>query len=287
VAEIRPMTTPDSQAAVQTTWLAMESMIPAEFLPDPATRIRRGLLRNEHVLATDPGGSFVADAGGAIIGVGMAIMREGVWILSQLAVHPEHQARQIGRRLLDATLQYGGDAVRGRLIASSSDPRAMRRYRRAGLDLVPCVGAAGALAARAIPTGLRSRAAVLPDDQDLCDRVSRHVRNAAHGPDVAALCESHGRRLLVHDSGGWAIARDGSPVILAAIDDRIARDLLWSVFASGPRGASVHVDHLSRDQQWAIDVCLDAGLTLSPGDPLYAAGDLGPLAPFLPSGIDL
>ncbi len=287
MAEIRPMTTQDSAEAVGITWRAMESLFPAEFLPDAETRARRGRIRNEHVLATDPGGCWVAEVDGAIAGVSMAIVREGVWVLSQLAVDPARQSRQLGRKLVDAALSYRADEVRGQLVASSRDPRAMRRYRSAGLDLIPCVGAAGALVPAAIPGELRSRVAVLPDDQELCDRVSRHVRGAAHGPDVAALAASHGSVTLVHDDGGWAISDEGSTVILAAVDDEVATDLLWSVFASAPRGGSVHVGHLSRDQQWAIDVCLVAGLTLSLDDPIFAGGETGPLTPFLPSGIYL
>jgi len=280
------MTADDIDESVEVTWLAMASILPPAVLPDAPTRARRGRQRAEHLLATDPGGNFVAvdgDGDGAIVGLSMALVREDVWVLSQLAVLPEAQSRQVGRKLIDAALGYG-NGVRGRLIASSQDPRAMRRYRRAGLDLLPCVCADGALRAAAIPDGLQARLATLPADQELCDRVSRHVRGAAHGPDVGALLDSHGDLLLVHDDGGWAVARDGAPMALAALDEAIARDLLWSVFASGPRGATVHVANMTATQQWAIDVSLDAGLALSPDGPLFASGDVGPLAPFLPSG---
>jgi GNAT superfamily N-acetyltransferase len=278
------MTASDIDESVEVTWLAMESIMPPAVFPDAETRARRGRARAEHLLETDPGGNFVAIGDdGAIVGLSMALVREDVWVLSQLAVLPAVQGRQVGRKLFDAALAYG-NGVRGRLIASSQDPRAMRRYRRAGLDLLPCVCADGALVAASVPHDLRSRPAMLPADQELCDRVSRHVRGAAHGPDVAALLDSHGDVLLVHDEGGWAIARDGAPMLLAAIDDAIARDLLWSVFASGPRGATVHVANMTANQQWAIDVCLEAGLALSPDGPLFASGEVGPLAPYLPSG---
>jgi GNAT superfamily N-acetyltransferase len=278
------MTAADIDESVDVTWLAMSSILPPQAVPDEETRARRGRQRAEHVLATDPGGNFVAvDDSGAIVGVSIAVVREGVWVLSQLAVLPALQSRQLGRKLIDAALSYG-DGVRGRLIASSQDPRAMRRYRRAGLDLLPCVCADGALLAASIPNGLKSRPATLPADQELCDRVSRHVRGAAHGPDVEALLDSHGDVLLAHDDGGWAVARDGAPMVLAAVDEQIARDLLWSVFASGPRGATVHVANMTAAQQWAIDVSLEAGLALSPDGPLFASGEVGPLAPYLPSG---
>ena len=123
----------------------------------------------------------------------MALVRDGVWGLSQLAVAPAAQGRQVGRKLIDAALDYGDD-VRGRLIASSPDPRALRRYRRAGLDLLPCVCCRRRARRRVDPRRPAVAAGTLPGDQALCDRVSRHVRGAAHGSDVGALLDSHGDR---------------------------------------------------------------------------------------------
>src|SRR5262249_36930350 len=186
------MTADDIDESVEVTWLAMASILPPAVRPCAETGARRGRQRAEHLLATDRGGNFVAvDGAGAIVGLSMALIREGVWVLSQLAVLPEVQGRQLGRKLIDAALSYG-NGVRGRLIASSEDPRAMRRYRRAGLDLQPCVCADGALVAAAIPTGLQSRPANLPADQARCDRGSRHVRGAVPGPSGGALLEGHG-----------------------------------------------------------------------------------------------
>ena len=37
-------------------------------------------------------------------------------------------------------------------------------------------------------------------------------------------------------------------------------------------------------QQWAIRVCLDAGLPLSVDSPVMTRGRLGPLTPYVPSG---
>jgi hypothetical protein len=93
-----------------------------------------------------------------------------------------------------------------------------------------------------------------------------------------------GGQLLVLDDGGWAVSRDGSPVLVAAFDDDAARDLLWSCFAAGEPGAAVHVDFISAGNDWAVEVALDMGLSLTPDGPIFTRGDLGPLAPYLPSG---
>jgi hypothetical protein len=46
----------------------------------------------------------------------------------------------------------------------------------------------------------------------------------------------------------------------------------------------VHVDFLMAGQDWAIDIGLSCGLALSPEGPVFTRGELGTLAPFLPSG---
>src|SRR3954447_18302680 len=114
--------------------------------------IERGVRRVAHLQRTDPGGAWVAEAGGAIIGMAIALVREGIWGLSLFAVARDHQSRGIGRELLEAAFGHGADA-RGHLILSSENPAAMRRYARLGLELRPCVAAAG------IPDRMRPAAA--------------------------------------------------------------------------------------------------------------------------------
>jgi hypothetical protein len=142
---------------------------------------------------------------------------------------------------------------------------------------------AGIVDRGAIPAGLRSRPGTAASDRDLCDAVSRHVRGAAHGPDVEAF-ERVGATLLVHDDGGWAAVREGSPAVLAARDEAIATDLLWSALATAGPGATVHVDFVSAGHDWAVRACLAARLAISPDGPVFTRGDVGPLSPYLPSG---
>jgi hypothetical protein len=142
---------------------------------------------------------------------------------------------------------------------------------------------AGIVDRSAIPGGLRSRPGSASEDRELCDAVSRHVRGAAHGPDLEAM-QRAGSTLLVHDDGGWAAVRDGSVALLAARDEAIATDLLWSALAFGERGATVHLDFIAAGHDWAVQACLAAGLALSPDGPVFTRGEVGPLAPYLPSG---
>jgi hypothetical protein len=93
-----------------------------------------------------------------------------------------------------------------------------------------------------------------------------------------------GAQLLVLESRGFAVHREGSPALLAARDDAAARDLLWSCLAAAQPGAPVHLDFITAGNDWAIEVALDAGLSLTPDGPVFVRGETGPFAPYLPSG---
>jgi hypothetical protein len=240
-----------------------------------------GRSRVAHLQATDPEGCWVAEQEGALLGVAMSLVREDVWGLSLLAVAPGRQGEGIGGRVLAPALAYG-QGRRGRIILSSTDPRAMRRYARAGLRIKPCVAAAGPLNRSRLPSGLRSREGDPVGDAERIDAISRQVRGAAHGADVALLAQAGG--LLVLGDRGFAVHRDGSPALLAARDEEAATDLLWSCLAAAAPGVPVHVDFISERNDWAVRVALDLGLPLSPDGPVFVDGDTGTFAPYLPSG---
>jgi hypothetical protein len=159
----------------------------------------------------------------------------------------------------------------------------MRRYARAGLRLRPSVAAAGALNARRLPAGLAAQPADVEAERDRLDALSRRARGAAHGADLVALV-ANGCALLMVGDRGYALHRDGSPVLLAARDADTAADLLWSCFATAGPGASVHADFITEGNDWAVTVALDAGLSLMPDGPVFVDGATGPFAPYLPSG---
>src|SRR5262249_49934524 len=151
------------------------------------------------------------------------------WGLSLFAVREDRQSQGIGRKLLDAAVAYG-DGARGQIILSTADPRAMRRYARAGFLLRPLVAACAIVDRSRIPRGLRLRPADAERDGDVIARASRHVRGATHLPDIPALLAT-GSDLLVFEDRGYAVQPAGSVRLLAAVDEAAATDLLWSVLA--------------------------------------------------------
>jgi N-acetylglutamate synthase-like GNAT family acetyltransferase len=246
--------------------------------PEP---IERHVIRLRRILATDPGGSWVATRDGLIVGCALAILREGVWGLSLLVVDPSVQSAGVGRELLRLAWEYGADA-RGWVILSSRDPRAVRAYARLGLGLHPSLSAVG------VPRGTNGAAALRPGgpgDLALTDAVDHAVRGAAHGEDLlAAVAADH--ELLVLPDRGYALVREGIVRLLAAFDDDGARELLRALLARAEQaGHYAVVEWITSAQGWAVDVCVDAGLELQTGaGAVFLGGDVGPFRPYIPSG---
>lgn len=234
--------------------------------------------RVTHLLATDPGGAWVAERADALVGVAMALVREGVWGLSLLAVAEEHRGRGAGRDLVVAALRHA-EGTRGGIVLSSEHPAAMRTYAQAGFALRPAVALAGMVVDRPAPAdGVRDGG---PGDAPWIDDVARHVRGAPYETDLARLI-ADGARLRCVEERGWMVTRAGRVNALLARDEEAAIALLESHLADC--GESVSVDFLTAGQDWAIRTGLAAGLALSPDGPVFTRGKLGTLSPWVPSG---
>jgi GNAT superfamily N-acetyltransferase len=232
------------------------------------------------LLQVDAGGAWVAVLDGQVCGAAMAGLREGLWYLAHLHVRPGLQGRGVGRRLLEAALSYGAE-VRGRLLHSSLDPQAMRCYHRAGFALEPALQATGIVRRTALPTAGRVRHGGI-NDLDLVAAVDRTQRGAAHGPDFEVLMQAGAQLLILEEERqhGYTLIEAGQPTTVAATEAFAAAALLWAALAESNGPITVQV--LRADQQWAIDVVLQAGLELKATGPLCRQGDTGPLMPYLP-----
>ncbi len=171
------------------------------------------------------------------------------------------------------------------MLASSADPRAARRYRRAGFTLHPQMLLRGVVDRAAIPVVDRVREGNAADI-DLMNSVDRSTRGAAHGSDHELLLGQF--RLLVTDrstGSGYAYAdvATGSPVLLAATNRRTASALMWECLATGTEGDEIEVHHLTAVNEWALDVGLDARLDVHQSGYL-ALRNMKPPMPYLHHG---
>ncbi len=237
--------------------------------------------RTRHLVATDPGGCWVAEDDGVLVGMATSYRRETMWCLATYAVVPERQGQGIGKPLLAAALQHGRACTRA-MLSASSDTRAARVYHQVGFELHPQMHLTGTVDRSAIPVIEKIRDGSA-GDIDLMDSLDRATRGAAHGPDHEVMLRTW--RLLVSDTttgSGYAYLNErGQLALLAASNRRTATRLLWAVLADGP--PDVVVDHLTGANQWALDVGFAARLELHQGGYLGLRG-MKPPAPYVHNG---
>lgn len=251
---------------------------------DPEGRIRAEAF-NRHLARHDPEGCWLAEEDGEAVGVALSLRREGTWVLSTFAVRPESQGKGVGLLLLEQALRYGRGCLRG-MVCSSPDPRAARRYRRAGLTLHPAMVLSGPVDR----SGLRDPGEIPvhpggPAQRHLLESVDRLARGASHGADHDFLA-LHADELLVADTltgSGYVYRQGGRVLLLAATSRRLAVRLLREALARVPEGEEARVANLTAEQEWAVDVGLEAGLTLSTRGYVALRG-MRPPSPYIPHG---
>lgn len=253
---------------------------PAGTPPDPADADARRCAHARFVEHDGPG-AWVAASGGRVVGVAESVRRGAFWGLSMLFVHPDFQGRGVGGRLLEAAMSHAGGATR-RMILSSPDPRAMRRYFLAGLAMHPSVEITGRADRAAIPGSLPGRRGG-EEHLELVAEVEAHL-GRTRAEDVAFSLSDERSRLEVVDGvggRGWAVWRPGRLVMLGATDDQTAAALLWRCLAGSDGQALAY--GLTAAQQWAFAVAHAARMSLQVDGALFVDGMAVP-GPWIPSG---
>jgi predicted N-acetyltransferase YhbS len=275
---VRPLGPDDLDATAELTAAAFGIDI------DEEDNRRRWLGRLAHPLRTDPGGAFVAERDGRVLGAAQAIRRERLWVLSLLAVDPGAQGAGAGRALMERTVAYGAGGDTG-LIISSTDPRALHLYGLSGFSLRPAFEARGNLNRAKLPRADPAVREAGIEELDELASISRDVRGAPHTGELA-FALGRGARVLRHGDRGFSVTMPGMAVwMLAARDPAAAQALLWGALELV---GDVDEDHrsvrwITGGQDWAIDLLLRAGYTLRPYGAVCVRGRPGPLNPYLPS----
>lgn len=289
-AIVRPMREGDLAAFADitaTSYYEVETRTAPRSWPDPVRRpaSRNGawLNRTRQALVTDPGGCWVAELDGEVVGGAVSRVRELMWILASFAVLPEHQGRGIGTQLMAAAMHHGRGCLRG-MFAASADPGAVRRYRLAGFDLHPQMLLTGVVDRSALPVVDRVREGNAADT-DLLNSVDRRTRGAAHLSDHELLLAQFRLVVTDHSTGsGYAyVDEDGAPTLLAATNRRTAAKLMWEALASSRPGEQLSVHHITAANAWALDVGLAARMAIHQNGYLCVR-QMKPPAPYLHHG---
>jgi ribosomal protein S18 acetylase RimI-like enzyme len=278
---------PGAVAAFDSGFLAMRARFGLPITGNTLQDEQRRQDRTRHFLASDPGGSWVADDDGTIVGMSQSFVREGYWTLSQLATVPGAQGRGLGRELLRLALSHGDPNSPG-TIQCSRDPKAMALYSCFGFTLHPVVAAWGHLrpgtVARPDEVERIEAADVGETHLGIVTHIDRHVRGSARTIDIASMLSQPDNRLLLHGDRGYAVAKDERIVTLGAVDEESATLVLRTMLAEAPEGETIEVNWLTSAQQWAIKLLTLVGIELQPYGPVMVRGMDGPPAPYIPSG---
>lgn len=289
-ALVRPMREGDLEVfadITSTSYYEVDARTSQRAWPDPVRRpaARNGawIRRTGKALVTDPGGCWVAEVGGEVVGGAVSRVRELMWLLASFAVLPEHQGRGIGTQLMAAAMHHGRGCLRG-MFAASADPAAVRRYRLAGFDLHPQMMLSGLVDRSEIPVVDRVREGTA-GDFDLMNSIDRQTRGAAHLSDHELLLAQFRLVVTDHSTGsGYAyVDDDGAPTLLAATNRRTASTLMWEALASSAPGSQVSVQHITAANAWALDVGLAARMAIHTNGYLCVR-QMKPPAPYLHHG---
>ena len=205
----RPGTIADSRSCFEVFEIAVDDLVRRSGSAVNATggdpdawEIRRPLF--EHLAATGDRWWIAEDeSSGSMLGYARSVVRDGVRELTEFFVLPGSQSGGIGRELLARAFPSKG--VRHRAIVATTDPRAIARYLKTGLDgRVPIIGLEAAPRAVEVETDL-TREQIDPANPpiDALGAIDRAVLGFRRDEDHSWLA---GQR------AGWLYRRDGAPV---------------------------------------------------------------------------
>jgi GNAT superfamily N-acetyltransferase len=218
----------------------------------PADPPERFLAFRASVLRHDPGGFWVAEADGGLVGFGIAVQREHIWYLAALHVRPAYQARGVGAEIIRRALAA---AMPGSLLTVGADarnPMSNALYGRFGMfPETPLLEISGPATARATDM-LRPG---VPGASEL-DKIDRATLDAARPEDHEFWASVSGLHAftVVRDArtAGYAyVQADGAIGPIAVLDPGdlpVAVDASITVAASlGATTARVRIAGAARD----------------------------------------
>lgn len=134
---IRPLAPADVDAVAEVDFAAFQDVALRHGLTPVVGAVRDSRAYVRRLLEIDPGGGFVAEEGGRIVGHAWVHPRGPIATIGPLAVEPPVQRRGIGRALLAQCIQSAGPrATQVRLVQESFNTAALGLYLSAGFRIV-------------------------------------------------------------------------------------------------------------------------------------------------------
>lgn len=208
----RPMVAADLASTALVRRSAIASLERSEGREPDMAPIPPPPLIHRHILKMYPGGSWVGEINGLVMGYAQALVRGDVWYLSQLFVLPEVHGHDLGRGVLERALAYGDErGARVRAVIASSSPVAQALYMRAGMMTAGVgyriSGPVDALLALPEPQANQKRVVDCSGWQDRIAALDREVWGAELRDQHTLFL--YGGGTLAEETGSFALTQNG------------------------------------------------------------------------------
>jgi ribosomal protein S18 acetylase RimI-like enzyme len=241
---VRKLETADVEAASAVLFHAFATVYRQRGHTPPFPNVESAVWLARAYLDIDAEGCAIAEAQGAVVGVGFAHLRGDVASIGPLAARPGARPG-VGRALMAHFHRLAAGATSVRLFQDSFNPDSFGLYARLGyriVDVAPYLVAARLVPPRPAPRASSFSMVVRPLDAGDLEPVQRYDRartGSARGPDLALLAAT-GRGLVVERGGalaGYLFYRPSSsraivgpalaesPELLAELVDAVAEAL--------------------------------------------------------------
>jgi GNAT superfamily N-acetyltransferase len=187
--KIRPVTQSDREACGRILYDAFKHIADLHGFPPDFPNPEVASMVLDSLLALRWG--IVAEIEGRVVGSCFAQEQDGIVGVGPITVDPGLQQAGVGRRLMQATLDYGNDADGIRLVQDTFNATSLSLYASLGFEVKePLLVLAGAPRSRA-PEDIEVRP-LRPNDVDSCNELCRRVHGITRPAELRLALERLG-----------------------------------------------------------------------------------------------
>lgn len=185
---IRPVEPADADACARICFDAFTAIgerfgLPPDF-PSPA--YARAVI--DSMIANPPVFGLVAERNGQVLGSSFLDERDAVRGVGPVSVDPREQGGGVGRRLMEAVLERGGDAASVRLLQDAHNPVSLSLYASLGFEVKEPVALLRGRPRSRPPNDVEVRL-LRPDEMEECSELCRAVHGFHRNNGLASAFE--------------------------------------------------------------------------------------------------